>query len=215
MIQGISDTISTAATTAGSGVQAGDAAKLSRSTPFGEVLIDEAAAPDFRALFGGSQASSATANSSPAAATAGQSTSADASSLVPAAVRALVAPGAALNQNGGLTAESLFGTDIFLKNPSGHGGYHVWNYNPAYFATRQTADIVAKMLGGIVIERNDICSGAGGLFQDQPNEMVQLPNGKLVNAGIVADIFNHESCQVMQNKLLQEAVEEAYDPSAV
>lgn len=222
MITGISDTTPAAAAAASTGVHSGANSQSPAGTAFGDVLVDQTAAADFLALFGhrDSSAAASTASTTATGTSAPQaaaSTSAGGSGLTTAATQALAVSAAALNVNGGQTAESLFGTDIFLQNPGGHGPNGTqWGYNPAYFATRHTADIVAQMLGGTVVERNDICSsGAGSMVQDQPNELVQLSNGKLVNAGLVADIFNHDHCQVMINKMLQEAVENAYDPSAV
>ncbi|MGP8243192.1 MAG: hypothetical protein ACLQVN_01590 [Bryobacteraceae bacterium] len=91
------------------------------------------------------------------------------------------------------TLESVFGTgDVWQNDPGGSGDGVSWNYNPIYFATEQTAETVAQMLGGQVVAENDITSAAGSpLQQSQPNEMVQLSSGAQVNAGLVADLFNH------------------------
>jgi hypothetical protein len=43
-----------------------------------------------------------------------------------------------------------------------------------------------------VVASDDITSAPGSpLQQSQPNEMVQLSNGTQVNAGLVADLYNH------------------------
>jgi hypothetical protein len=43
----------------------------------------------------------------------------------------------------------------------------------------------------------------GGPFsQQQPNEMVQLADGRLVNAGLVADFYRHGYTQAHINELL-------------
>jgi hypothetical protein len=48
------------------------------------------------------------------------------------------------------------------------------------------------MLGGTVVAANEIVTAAGSPFtQDQPNLMVQLPNGGLVNPGLIATLFTH------------------------
>lgn len=90
------------------------------------------------------------------------------------------------------TAESVFGANPWLANPTGQGPGGSFGFNPIYFATPQTAAQVATMLGGKVVQANDICSASGSPFaQQQPNEMVQLPNGKVVNAGVIASFYTH------------------------
>jgi len=68
----------------------------------------------------------------------------------------------------------------------------VTHYNPVYFATAQTAQTVAQMVGGTVVSMQVLTSAPGSPFQqDEPNLMVQLPNGGLINPGLVADIYTH------------------------
>ncbi|MDQ6665638.1 MAG: hypothetical protein M3Z23_14750 [Acidobacteriota bacterium] len=64
------------------------------------------------------------------------------------------------------------------------GGVDVSN-NPVQFATAATADALAKKLGGVV--RED--SLAGNFARSAPERMIVEPNGKAVNAGLVADLF--------------------------
>jgi len=71
---------------------------------------------------------------------------------------------------------------------SGGGSY---TYNSMYFATKETAEKVAEMLGGKVVAQNAMVGDTGPFFQQQPNYMVQLPNGHLVNAGLTASYFTH------------------------
>jgi hypothetical protein len=91
------------------------------------------------------------------------------------------------------TAESVFGANPWMSSPGGYsalGG--AYNYNPMYFATRETADKVAQLLGGTVVAANWMTGAAGSPFiQNQPNYMVQLPNGHLVNAGLTATYYTH------------------------
>jgi hypothetical protein len=89
------------------------------------------------------------------------------------------------------TIQSVFGADPWVTNAGGSGAGGAWNYNPIYFATPQAAQIVAQMLGGTVVAVNAITTAGGPLMQNQPNQMVQLPNGAQINAGLVADLFNH------------------------
>jgi len=89
------------------------------------------------------------------------------------------------------TAQSMFGANPWISNPGGMAPNGVaYNYNPIYFATPATAAKVAQMVGGTVVETNAI-TPYGPFKQNQPNEMVQLANGKTLNAGIIADFYNH------------------------
>jgi len=108
------------------------------------------------------------------------------------------------------TVESVFGTDqIFMQNPVGTGPNGlVFQYNPIYFATQATAQKVASMVGGIAVEQNSIAPD-GPLRQAQPCEMVQLPDGKTINAGLLANIFTHGYSQSYINTCLANAVKEA------
>jgi hypothetical protein len=100
----------------------------------------------------------------------------------------------------------LFGPNAFDTNPTGHGPNSTsWGYNPAYFATRHTADVLAKMLGGTVVERNAICP-SGPMVQDQTNFMIDLPDGRELNAGLVADIFNHGRSQQVVDEFLKSEI---------
>jgi hypothetical protein len=59
------------------------------------------------------------------------------------------------------------------------------------------------MLGGTVVASDDITSAPGSPFmQSQPNLMVQLPNGALVNAGLVAQIYTHGYPQSTINQMV-------------
>jgi len=89
------------------------------------------------------------------------------------------------------TAESVFGPNPWLSNPGGQGPNGiVYSYNRIYFATPATAAKVAQMMGGKVVETYAI-TPYGPFQQNQPNQMVQLPDGRLINAGLVADYFSH------------------------
>lgn len=90
-------------------------------------------------------------------------------------------------------AGPLFGSNPWLADPTGKGpDGSVTHYNPVYFATQQTAQTVAQMLGGKVVQANEIITAPGSPFtQDQSNYMVQLPDGAMVNPGFIADIYTH------------------------
>ena len=99
------------------------------------------------------------------------------------------------------TAQSLFGDAPWITNAGGSGAGVTYKYNPIYFATPQTAAKVAQMLGGTVVAENAL-TPSGPFAQNQPNQMVQLPSGKLVNAGLIADMYNHGYTQQMVDKML-------------
>jgi hypothetical protein len=90
------------------------------------------------------------------------------------------------------TVQSVFGSNPWMSGPTGTGNGGAWDYNPIYFATEQTAQTAAQILGGTVVAADAITSAPGSpLQQNQPNYMVQLSNGAQVNAGLVADLYNH------------------------
>ena len=126
----------------------------------------------FQLLFGG--ASTNTATSTPQAAT-------------PAAV--VGGPVAGNPATTVPTPESAFGDNPWMANPTGSGLGQSWGYNPQYFATAQTAQTVANMVGGTVVQANEMAPN-GPLGQDQPNEMVKLPNGGMINPGLVAGFLH-------------------------
>jgi hypothetical protein len=122
-----------------------------------------AAASDFRALF-----TSSSPTVTPAAAPA----------AAPAPALSTAAP----------TPESVFGANPWETNPQGlNPNGSTFSYNPIYFATANTAAQVAKMLGGTVTESDALAPNA----QEQPNYMVQMPDGRSINAGLVASFYSH------------------------
>ena len=62
------------------------------------------------------------------------------------------------------------------------------------------------MVGGKVVSMN-ACSTVGSPFQqNQPNQMVQLPNGTLINPGLVAEFYTHGYSQSMINQMIANEV---------
>jgi hypothetical protein len=87
------------------------------------------------------------------------------------------------------TAESVFGPNPWMSNPTyiaPDGRQH--GYNKYYFASPETAAKVAQMASGTVVASNQLAA-AGGFAQQQPNYMVRLPDGRLINPGIVASFY--------------------------
>lgn len=93
------------------------------------------------------------------------------------------------------TAQAVFGPNPWVSNPGGMAPNGVaYSYNPAYFATRATADKLAQMYGGTVVEM-DAITPYGPFQQNQKNEMIRFSNGNVVNAGILASYFDRGMTQ--------------------
>ena len=88
------------------------------------------------------------------------------------------------------TAESVFGSNPWITNAGGNGPNGQYGYNKYYFATPETAAKVAQMLGGTVVAANDL-TPYGPFVQNQANQMIQMPDGRLINAGIIASYYDH------------------------
>jgi hypothetical protein len=100
------------------------------------------------------------------------------------------------------TAQDLFGDNPWMSNPGGVAPNGVtYSYNPYYFATAETAAKVAQMVGGTVVQSNAI-TPYGPFQQNQPNYMVQLPNGRQIYAGLFASFYDHGYTQDFVNKLV-------------
>jgi len=94
-------------------------------------------------------------------------------------------------QNPAPTAESVFGPNPWMANPTGLGPGGSYSYNPYYFATAQTAAQVAQMVGGTVVSSPTFTPNGGPFQQQQPTYMVQLPDGRMINPGLVASFYTH------------------------
>jgi hypothetical protein len=104
------------------------------------------------------------------------------------------------------TPESVFGPEPWITNPGGYApNGATYSYNPIYFATPATAAKVAQMVGGKVVATNAI-TPFGPFTQNQPNQMVQLPNGRMINAGIIASFYTHGYSQQYVNMLVSNEV---------
>ncbi|HZY60786.1 MAG TPA: hypothetical protein VFE56_13555 [Candidatus Binataceae bacterium] len=100
------------------------------------------------------------------------------------------------------TAQSLFGPNPWMSNPGGQAPNGVtYGYNPYYFATADTAAKVAQMVGGTVVAANAI-TPYGPFTQSAPNYLVQLPDGRQINAGLFASFYDHGYTQDFVNRLV-------------
>lgn len=136
-------------------------------------------------------AANATVAATNATAAAGSKAMAPAASATPTANPAIAATS---DPNAVLTPEQVFGANPWVANPTGiaPNGF-VFGYNPLYFATASTAAEVAQMVGGKVVEDDEFTKDTPGdtFIQQQPNEMVELPDGALVNPGLIASFYTH------------------------
>ena len=107
------------------------------------------------------------------------------------------------------TPESVFGADPWEADPVGEGPNGTqFGYNPIYFATPQAAAQVAQMLGGTVVAEDEFAPATANdpYQQEQPNLMVQLPDGALINAGVIASFYTHGYSQSMVNSMIANEV---------
>jgi hypothetical protein len=100
-----------------------------------------------------------------------------------------------------------------VADPTGSGPGPQTHYSSFYFATPQTAQTVANMVGGTVVAMNQIITAPSPYTQDQPNLMVQLPNGGLVNPGLIATFFTHNWPTSFVNQQIANEVAGALPPA--
>jgi hypothetical protein len=194
-------------------------------TPFGDVMVDELSTANLAGIFSGRRQEAQSSPTVPQTAVpATMKTTAAASTVQTAAVistvKAAVAastqqtaaatatvPAAAAaeapDDDAAPTAESVFGPSPWVTNPTGTApDGSSYDYNPMYFATEATAAQVAQMVGGTVVASDQIADG-GSFVQQQPNQMVQLADGKLINPGLVASFYTHGYPQSYIDLLVQ------------
>jgi hypothetical protein len=97
----------------------------------------------------------------------------------------------------------VFGASPWLANPTGKNpDGSTFSYNPWYFATPQAATQVAQMLGGTVVASNEFTAPGSPFVQQQPNLMVKMPDGRMINAGLIASFYSHGYPQSYINTLI-------------
>jgi len=63
------------------------------------------------------------------------------------------------------------------------------------------------MVGGTVVQSNELTSSPGSHFmQQQPNQMVRLANGTVINPGLVATFYTHGYPQSMVDQMIANEV---------
>src|SRR5262245_43616824 len=120
------------------------AKKVLCHTPFGDVMVDEMSTPDLAGAFGTKSASMVTAPTIPASVAPVNASLSDIPSLEPSSTTP--------DPHSIPTPQSVFGNDVWIKQPEGEAPNGVrWAYNPIYFATKETAQKIAAMVGGKVV----------------------------------------------------------------
>jgi hypothetical protein len=106
------------------------------------------------------------------------------------------------------TAQSVFGPNVWVTDPIGlNPDGSSFEYNPIYFATESTAQTVAQMVGGSVTTENVFTKPGDALFvQQQPNYMVQMPNGAVINPGLVASFYTFGFSQSQIDTMISQEV---------
>jgi hypothetical protein len=105
------------------------------------------------------------------------------------------------------TAQSVFGSQPWLAAPTGSNPDGTqFGYNPIYFATLQTAQQIAAMVGGQVIEQKAIAPD-GPIHQQTPNEMIRLSDGRVVNPGLIAAFYTHGYPQSYIDLMIQNEIQ--------
>jgi hypothetical protein len=99
------------------------------------------------------------------------------------------------------TAQELFGPSPWVTDPApgGVGPNGPYLYQPVYFATQATAVIAAAIVeascqfpkGSVKVVAIDAITPLGPYKQNQPNQMLELPDKSLHNAGLFADNFSY------------------------
>lgn len=85
------------------------------------------------------------------------------------------------------TAGSVFGPKPWIGNPAGIGLNGVtYSYNPYYLAPERTAATRARMVGGKVIQINQVTPHGGPCQQGQPNSIVRLAQGREIHPSLAA-----------------------------
>jgi hypothetical protein len=170
----------------------------------------------FQSVLSGGLAAAGAASAAARSAATAAAVSAAATANSTAAAAATPAPAAATSDpNAVLTAEQVFGANPWVTDPTGSGPNGLtFGYNPLYFASASTAAEVAQRVGGKVVEDNEFAKDAPGdpFAQQQPNEMVELPNGALINPGLIASLYTHGYANWEVNQAISNEVASAEAP---
>lgn len=101
------------------------------------------------------------------------------------------------------TVTSPYGSNPYIANPTGNNALSGGTiaYNPSYYPTLDTANLFAKQVGGTVV---NVTGLAGSVDNNQPQYMVRLANGQLVNPGIAASLYTNPNYNGHQGQIDQQ-----------
>jgi len=200
------------------------ASSLSAKRPAAAIVAKVGKRPAATSTAASSAAAEPTGTATPASSTAGASGLSDfellfgGSSYNPA--NPMVAPAAPSTSSANAakaappTAESVFGPNVWMTDPIGlTPDGSSFGYNPFYFATQSTAQTVAQMVGGTVVAKNMFTQPGNAFVQQQPNYMVQMPNGALINPGLVASFYTLGFPQSQINTMIGQEVANTPSPA--
>jgi hypothetical protein len=186
-------------------------------TSFGDVMVDHLSTPNLAVVFSGRRFEAGSAP--PATLSAAEEPTAQAGVLTATKQAAVAAPPSTLSAAVAAaetaasdlasvpTAQSVFGSQPWLAAPTGSNPDGTqFGYNPIYFATLQTAERIAAMVGGKVIEQKAIAPD-GPIQQQTPNEMIRLSDGRVVNPGLIAAFYDHGYPQSYIDLLIQNEIQ--------
>lgn len=179
---------------------AADSTSTSTTAGFQDELGSQFSFADFQAVFGGASSHAAQpAVTTPAAASTSNASTTTEAPVAPTDPAASTVP----------TAQSVFGDQPWMDNPQGTGPDNSsWSYNPIYFASEATAQKVADLVGGKVIQQEAMTPAPGSpLQQSQMNEMVQLKDGTVVNPGLIADFYDHGYSQTFVDQMIKNEIQ--------
>jgi len=112
------------------------------------------------------------------------------------------------------TAQSVFGPDVWVNDPIGlNPDGSSFGYNPIYFATEGTAQTVAQMVGGSVTTENVFTKPGNAFVQQQPNYMVKMSNGAVINPGLVASFYTFGFSQSQIDTMIAQEVANTPPPA--
>lgn len=101
------------------------------------------------------------------------------------------------------TPTSPYGANPYYQNVTGASQYDgtPTSYNSNQFATPEVAEQIARAMGGQVVAGNqDSLAGQPNV----PQYYIQMPSGEKLNAGLVADMYNHGYSQSYINQQMSQ-----------
>ena len=105
-----------------------------------------------------------------------------------------------------LTAQAVFSQkNPWMPSPTVTLNGVTEGENPQFYATQQTAQVIAGWLGGTILDMTSVdLTGGGPVILNQDQYFVLFPNGAKVNAGCVAALFNGQATAAQISGAIQQ-----------